>query len=147
MPRPQGGVALMFFPRRMTSPEEGLSKPAMRRSVVVFPHPDGPKRTRHSCCRTDRLSSFKTGRPPGNALVSRSSRKKSTWPITMVHCRKREVRHKGHHTYLIERRFARGEQAVESIRRLCTIGTLNRSPEEYEVMGFLFAECRCARNA
>ena len=38
----------MFFPFRSISPDVGISKPAIIRSVVVFPHPDEPRMVRNS---------------------------------------------------------------------------------------------------
>src|SRR5213079_443240 len=38
----------MSMPLRRTSPEVGCSKPAIIRSVVVLPHPDGPSSEKNS---------------------------------------------------------------------------------------------------
>ncbi len=43
-----GGTSLMFSPMKIMSPLSGVSKPPMRRSVVVLPHPEGPKSVRNS---------------------------------------------------------------------------------------------------
>src|SRR5919106_1877395 len=48
MPRARGGSPFTTFPPIRTSPSVGSSSPAMTRSKVVFPHPDGPSRTRYS---------------------------------------------------------------------------------------------------
>ncbi len=45
----------MFSPRMKTSPWLGCSKPAIMRSAVVLPQPEGPRIDRNSPCRTVRL--------------------------------------------------------------------------------------------
>src|SRR5438105_14856788 len=51
-------------PMRM-SPEEISSSPAVMRSAVVFPEPDGPTRTRNSPSATSRLSRSTASVPSG----------------------------------------------------------------------------------
>src|SRR5215210_1588570 len=46
--RALGGRPTMGSPPMYTSPEVGCSSPAMSRSRVVFPQPEGPSRTRYS---------------------------------------------------------------------------------------------------
>ena len=38
-----GGTFVTFFPARKISPLSGTRNPPSMRSVVVFPHPDGPR--------------------------------------------------------------------------------------------------------
>src|SRR5262245_41746411 len=54
MPRARGGASLTASPSMRIWPEVGISKPAMMRSNVVLPHPDGPSRTKNSPSRTAR---------------------------------------------------------------------------------------------
>src|SRR5829696_7535885 len=56
------------------SPEVGSSSPAMQRSVVVLPQPDGPSRTTISPAATRKPTSSTAGRPPENSFTSRSTR-------------------------------------------------------------------------
>src|ERR671924_376377 len=46
--RARGGSSLTTRPPMSTSPSVGCSSPAMVRSSVVLPHPEGPRRTRYS---------------------------------------------------------------------------------------------------
>src|SRR6516164_2961547 len=59
-------------------PEVICSKPAIIRSVVVFPHPDGPTSTTNSRSAIERLIPSTARTPPGKILVRFSS---STWAI------------------------------------------------------------------
>src|SRR5260370_12112784 len=43
------------LPPTRTSPASGSIRPAIIRSVVVLPHPDGPSRQMNSACSTERL--------------------------------------------------------------------------------------------
>src|SRR2546422_993408 len=43
-----GRRSFTIFPSMMMSPWSAVSSPAMHLKVVVFPHPDGPKRTTNS---------------------------------------------------------------------------------------------------
>ena len=61
----------MFFPAKSTSPSSGVSKPAMMRSVVVFPQPDGPSRVTKSPSVMDRSSDLRS--------VSSSKRLTGPW--------------------------------------------------------------------
>ena len=49
LPRPlsEAGILLTSFPSIKISPEVILSRPAMTRRRVDFPHPDGPTSTRN----------------------------------------------------------------------------------------------------
>src|SRR5215468_7559708 len=46
--RARGGSPVTTCPPIRTSPELGCSRPAIVRSSVVLPHPDGPSSTRYS---------------------------------------------------------------------------------------------------
>src|ERR1041385_8005393 len=60
-------------PIRM-SPPVGCSRPAIMRSSVVLPHPDGPSRTRYSPSRQTRLMpSTAAVAPPNDFRTSRTS--------------------------------------------------------------------------
>src|SRR5207249_4551208 len=48
IPRTRGGNPLTALPPMKTSPSVGCSSPAIMRSSVVLPQPDGPRRTRNS---------------------------------------------------------------------------------------------------
>ena len=52
--------AVISCPSNRICPLSGLSKPPSRRRVVVFPHPDGPKRVRNSFSRIYRFKSSNT---------------------------------------------------------------------------------------
>src|SRR5215210_425139 len=63
--RARGGRSLT------TCPSLGCSSPAMVRSRVVLPHPEGPRRTRYSPSSVARSSpSTACTRPPSNCLTS-----------------------------------------------------------------------------
>src|ERR1043166_1360628 len=51
MPRSRGVRSLTTRPPMRMSPEVGSSRPAIIRSRVVFPEPEGPRRTRNSPSR------------------------------------------------------------------------------------------------
>ena len=53
----------MRRPAMKMSPAVMLSKPAIMRSVVVFPQPDGPRKAMNSPFSTLRLKSFTAGAP------------------------------------------------------------------------------------
>src|SRR6056297_678643 len=48
MARSFGGSSVTSWPPKVIVPESGTSRPAIHRSVVDFPHPDGPTSTRSS---------------------------------------------------------------------------------------------------
>ena len=48
MPRCEGSASFTFAPSMNSSPEVMSSSPAMRRSSVDFPQPDGPTKTTKS---------------------------------------------------------------------------------------------------
>src|SRR5829696_7990378 len=68
--RARGGRPTMGSPPIRTSPDVGCSRPAISRSSVVFPQPDGPRRTRYSPSVVARSRSS-TAKPalPSNFLV------------------------------------------------------------------------------
>ena len=53
----------MSSPLRRIFPLDGISKPAIILSVVVFPHPDGPKNVTNSPLFTSRLKSSTALKP------------------------------------------------------------------------------------
>src|SRR4051812_3399953 len=64
----------MSCPASVIVPEVGVSRPATIRSVVVFPHPDGPRRAKNAPAGTSRSRDL-TAVKFANSLVSaRSSR-------------------------------------------------------------------------
>src|SRR5690606_14080081 len=68
------GTPFIARPRRSTSPPSGCSKPAIILSVVVLPHPDGPRRAKNSPSAMSRsISSTASTRPAArlstNSLV------------------------------------------------------------------------------
>ena len=58
--------------RSRSSPPVGCSRPAMQRSVVVLPQPDGPSSTTISPAAMRKLTSSTAGRPPENACADAS---------------------------------------------------------------------------
>src|SRR3990172_5535026 len=67
--RARGGRSLTACPPIRISPAVGRSSPAMIRSKVVFPHPDGPRRTRNSPSLVDRFTPS-TARTSPNRLLT-----------------------------------------------------------------------------
>jgi hypothetical protein len=65
MSRSLGGRSLTTFPSIRTSPEVIVSRPAIIRSAVVFPHPDGPTKTTNSPLATSRSNSVTAFVPSG----------------------------------------------------------------------------------
>ena len=59
-----GGTAFMASPSMVMAPLSGVSKPAIMRSRVVLPQPDGPSSAKNSPRATSRLTSLTTVRPP-----------------------------------------------------------------------------------
>src|SRR3984885_10992677 len=56
-----GHMLFIGLPPMRTTPAVGTSKPAIIRSVVVLPHPDGPTMTRNSPSSTSRFRSSTAG--------------------------------------------------------------------------------------
>ena len=56
------------------SPEVGESRPAISRSSVDFPHPDGPTTVTTSWSSTFRETASRALRPPGNSFDRLSTR-------------------------------------------------------------------------
>jgi hypothetical protein len=71
--RPPGWTLVTSRPPIWMVPEVGASSPAMVRSRVVLPQPDGPSRAKNSpsSMRRSRRSIART--PPGNSLTSELS--------------------------------------------------------------------------
>src|SRR6266700_7758699 len=55
------------------SPSSGCSKPAINRSEVVLPQPDGPRRDRNSPVRTFRVTALTAVSEPNRLVTARSS--------------------------------------------------------------------------
>src|SRR5215831_13667158 len=68
-----GGVPAASVPPIRTSPSSGCSKPAISRSDVVLPQPDGPSRDRNSPCLTFRLTAFTAVSDPNRLVTARNS--------------------------------------------------------------------------
>src|SRR3990172_7178144 len=64
----RGGRSFTTSPAISTSPEDGFSRPAIIRSKVVFPHPEGPSRTRNSPSLVER-STPPTPAPPQSLFL------------------------------------------------------------------------------
>ena len=60
------GFCVMSSPAMVITPSEAVWKPAIRRSNVVFPQPDGPSIVTNSPLRTDKFTSFSTALSPKN---------------------------------------------------------------------------------
>src|ERR1044071_4037566 len=65
MRRSRGDRSLTTSPPISTSPEVGTSSPAIMRSKVVLPDPDGPRKTRNSPSSVTRSTSFTAPGVPG----------------------------------------------------------------------------------
>jgi hypothetical protein len=61
---------LTTCPSIRTCPDVGFSKPAMIRSNVVLPHPDGPSSTMNSPSRASRLMPLTATTSPNFFLIS-----------------------------------------------------------------------------
>src|SRR4051794_9973372 len=64
MSRFSGASSFMRRPAMMTSPDVARSSPAIIRSVVVLPQPDGPRRQTTSPAATVRSASFTAVKEP-----------------------------------------------------------------------------------
>ena len=73
IPRFSGGtntsLELTTLPSMRISPVVGFSKPAMMRSIVVFPQPDGPKNVINSPSLNSSVNSFKTFTSPKDLVT------------------------------------------------------------------------------
>src|SRR5215218_6726483 len=70
MLRSIGGTELTTEPPMTTSPDVASSSPAVMRSTVVFPEPDGPTTTMNSPSSISRSRSSTATVPPGNTFLS-----------------------------------------------------------------------------
>src|ERR1700704_5161287 len=69
--RSLGVISFTTFPPIRISPDVGVSSPAIIRKSVVFPEPDGPRKTRNSPSRVSRSTSLTAPSSPClNTLVS-----------------------------------------------------------------------------
>ena len=64
-----GGVTSTFFPPIVTWPEVWSSRPAMMRSSVDFPQPDGPTKTTNSPSATSRSTPRMTSVDPKRLVM------------------------------------------------------------------------------
>src|SRR5579864_1510734 len=68
--RSRGVRSFTTFPPIRISPAVGVSRPAIMRRRVVFPEPEGPRKTRNSPSRVSRLTSLTAPSSPSlNILV------------------------------------------------------------------------------
>src|ERR1700710_1642068 len=81
MSRRCGETPLTRSPPIRTSPPSTFSSPAIMRSVVDLPHPDGPTSTANEPSGTLRLRSSTTRRPPGNVFTSDLSSSSAISPL------------------------------------------------------------------
>src|SRR5580693_7534909 len=70
MSRSRGGTSLTTSPPIQISPEVISSSPAIMRSVVDLPQPDGPTRTTNSSSSISRSMPFTAWTLPSNALYT-----------------------------------------------------------------------------
>src|SRR6185312_10491041 len=68
-----GGTPLTSRPPIRSSPSSGCSKPAIIRSEVVLPQPDGPSSERNSPLCTRRLTAFTAVSEPKRFVIARNS--------------------------------------------------------------------------
>ena len=66
-----GGRSFMRFPSSSTSPEVGVRKPPIMRSVVVFPQPEGPSRVTNSLSFISRLMFLSICSPSNSTTMFR----------------------------------------------------------------------------
>jgi hypothetical protein len=71
--RARGGKSFITFPPMNNSPSVGVSKPAIMRSSVLLPQPEGPSSTRNSPSRVSRLTPFTATMSPNVFLMPRVS--------------------------------------------------------------------------
>jgi len=73
-PRSAGGTSFIGLPSISNSPALMSSSPAMQRSKVLLPHPDGPTKTTNSPSRTSRSMPCNTGVPAKDLRIPRRVR-------------------------------------------------------------------------
>src|SRR4051794_24137888 len=73
MSRSFGARSLTTSPPIFRSPSEMSSSPAIIRSAVDFPHPDGPTRIMNSASRISRLMCLTASKPSGYRLTTSSN--------------------------------------------------------------------------
>ncbi len=67
------GTSVMSWPPTWTLPESGISKPAIMRSDVVLPQPDGPSSEKNSPALMSSVTASTAVTLPSNVLVTWSS--------------------------------------------------------------------------
>src|SRR5215211_6260816 len=75
--RSRGGLVVTSRPSMTIVPESGVSRPQIRRRIVVLPPPDGPSKTKNSASRISKLTSS-TIALPASSLLRRSTRNPDT---------------------------------------------------------------------
>ena len=70
MPRSEGASHVTSRPPMAMAPSVRFSRPAIIRSRVDFPHPDGPTKTQNSPSATSRLTPWMTGTSPKDFFTS-----------------------------------------------------------------------------
>ena len=73
MSRSRGETPLTVSAPIRIVPAVGFSRPAISRSAVVFPQPDGPTRMRNSPSPMPSVRSSTANVPPGNSLLTFSN--------------------------------------------------------------------------
>src|SRR5260370_41746098 len=109
-PRRDGGSRVTSRPAMVTVPESGVSSPAMMRSVVDFPHPEGPSSTAKWPGSAVRLTPSTAGAAP-QALRISLNRTSANFPtgITILE-RSADLRahHKRYRVHAVEGRSGTG---------------------------------------
>src|SRR6476660_5434468 len=62
--RSEARLSVTSSPSRRIAPDVGSSSPAIIRSVVVLPHPEGPRRQKNSPSRTANVEPFTAAKSP-----------------------------------------------------------------------------------
>src|SRR5881398_1305079 len=86
MPRSRGVRSLTTRPPMRMSPEVGSSRPAIIRRSVVFPEPDGPRRTRNSPSRLCRSTLLTAPTFPRLKTLVRFRVSTTAMPLPYVEC-------------------------------------------------------------
>ena len=84
-PRRDGGSQVTSRPAMVTVPESGVSSPAMMRSVVDFPHPEGPSSTAKRPGSAVKLTPSTAGSAP-QALRISVNRTSANFPTPAFPC-------------------------------------------------------------
>ncbi len=71
----------IVLPPMETVPESGCSNPAITRSAVVLPHPDGPRRLRVAPAATSRSNPASAGVDPNRLLTAEQLMALGVWSL------------------------------------------------------------------